>query len=494
VADHAAFAGRTLPPSKEFARRLVAEADHAADTEPDRATRWYRAALWHLDSDDPARPQVLSALLRLLASTGQYALLGTIGEEFAGEAVVDRKQLAAAAVLSALHTCTPMPNAVRAVLAGEQTALACHDRWFAGGTVDVPDLLSVTAALSNGPSAVPRDELADAAAMSDLAALFETGIGAGIPIDGPLAQYHRVVTGYARGDWQLALSAARQLELTRSSDGPATPAHHLGSLLAAEICTAQADLKQASAWLDSIGEDGRFTAMRGWVDSGTLTADGDTARALAAGWWAYRRIGTGEKQAGAERLLSRLAVVAMGCGHTTWGQPVLAEMVDLDNREHSPASAQALLFVRGVVTGDESSLRAGAEMARHRGHLPDLLMACLALGELSMEPQPWLHEAHEIAQRLGSAPLRAEVKALMRRRGIALPRLDDGRPTLSDTELRIVELLQDGRTNRQISAALRVTEKTVEYYLSRMFVKTGCRSRVDLVAARVRGQLTAASA
>jgi DNA-binding CsgD family transcriptional regulator len=82
----------------------------------------------------------------------------------------------------------------------------------------------------------------------------------------------------------------------------------------------------------------------------------------------------------------------------------------------------------------------------------------------------------------------------MKRRGVSVPRAGDGRSSLSDTEMRIVEEIRRGRTNRQIGLALLLTEKTVEYYLSRLFVKTGCRSRVDLAAASVRGNLVALGA
>ncbi|TDD55083.1 helix-turn-helix transcriptional regulator [Saccharopolyspora elongata] len=53
----------------------------------------------------------------------------------------------------------------------------------------------------------------------------------------------------------------------------------------------------------------------------------------------------------------------------------------------------------------------------------------------------------------------------------------------SATESRIVELIGMGLTNRRIGSALGLSEKTVESQLTRLFAKTGCRSRVALVAA-----------
>ncbi|MER7016253.1 LuxR C-terminal-related transcriptional regulator [Saccharopolyspora sp. NPDC000359] len=61
--------------------------------------------------------------------------------------------------------------------------------------------------------------------------------------------------------------------------------------------------------------------------------------------------------------------------------------------------------------------------------------------------------------------------------------------SLSDTEARIVELVSQGFTNRRIGARLGLSEKAVERQLTRLFAKTGCRSRVELVttAPRRRG-------
>jgi DNA-binding CsgD family transcriptional regulator len=53
----------------------------------------------------------------------------------------------------------------------------------------------------------------------------------------------------------------------------------------------------------------------------------------------------------------------------------------------------------------------------------------------------------------------------------------------STVDIRIVDLIAAGRTNRQVASALALSEKTVEAHLTRLFSRTGCRSRVELVAA-----------
>jgi DNA-binding NarL/FixJ family response regulator len=53
--------------------------------------------------------------------------------------------------------------------------------------------------------------------------------------------------------------------------------------------------------------------------------------------------------------------------------------------------------------------------------------------------------------------------------------------TLSDLtsrELEILELVLAGYTNKAISAAMLISEKTVEYHLDRIYTKTGVRTRL----------------
>jgi DNA-binding CsgD family transcriptional regulator len=60
-----------------------------------------------------------------------------------------------------------------------------------------------------------------------------------------------------------------------------------------------------------------------------------------------------------------------------------------------------------------------------------------------------------------------------------------GRPPadgeLTATERRVAELVAAGGTNREVGAALFVTERTVEGHLSRIYAKLGLRSRADLI-------------
>jgi DNA-binding NarL/FixJ family response regulator len=56
---------------------------------------------------------------------------------------------------------------------------------------------------------------------------------------------------------------------------------------------------------------------------------------------------------------------------------------------------------------------------------------------------------------------------------------------LTPSEQRIAVLVAGGKTNRQVAAALYLTERTVEGSLTRIYAKLGLRSRTEL-AARMR--------
>ena len=88
-----------------------------------------------------------------------------------------------------------------------------------------------------------------------------------------------------------------------------------------------------------------------------------------------------------------------------------------------------------------------------------------------------LERALEIFERLG-APLWAErARAELARIGGRAP----SRGELTESEHRIAALVAEGHTNREVAAALFLTEHSVETVLSRVYRKLGVRNRVELI-------------
>ena len=53
---------------------------------------------------------------------------------------------------------------------------------------------------------------------------------------------------------------------------------------------------------------------------------------------------------------------------------------------------------------------------------------------------------------------------------------------LTETESRIAALVAQGQTNREVAAAMFVTENTVQTHVRHIFQKLGVRSRTELAA------------
>jgi DNA-binding CsgD family transcriptional regulator len=131
------------------------------------------------------------------------------------------------------------------------------------------------------------------------------------------------------------------------------------------------------------------------------------------------------------------------------------------------------------------------EQARGRWRLAEAL---LAAGDRAGAAEQ-AAAAHEVAARLGAGPLRAAVEALVRRGrlDVALPgaaRGAGGTAVLTPRETEVLAQLAQGRTNRQIGAALYISEKTASVHVSNIIAKFAASGRTEAVAiAAARGLL-----
>ncbi|TYP84846.1 helix-turn-helix transcriptional regulator [Blastococcus xanthinilyticus] len=172
----------------------------------------------------------------------------------------------------------------------------------------------------------------------------------------------------------------------------------------------------------------------------------------------------------------------MGVEATAWQARVAAEAARLAG-DPAPelwrASAEAFRF--GHVY----------EEARSRWRLAEALLAADDRAGAAVEAR----SAHDVAVRLGAAPLRAAVEALARRGRLELPghRIVDAAAVLTPREQSVLALLAAGRTNRQIGAELYISEKTASVHVSNILAKLGAGGRTEAVAlAAARGLLPTA--
>jgi DNA-binding CsgD family transcriptional regulator len=119
------------------------------------------------------------------------------------------------------------------------------------------------------------------------------------------------------------------------------------------------------------------------------------------------------------------------------------------------------------------------ELARSRRRLAEALLAAGRREEAAEQARA----AHDTALRLGAAPLREALDALVRRGGLAeSPAAGERIAALTAREDDVLRLLGRGRTNRQIGEELFISGKTASVHVSNILAKLGAASRTEAVA------------
>ncbi|QWF77512.1 helix-turn-helix transcriptional regulator [Amycolatopsis sp. CA-230715] len=137
------------------------------------------------------------------------------------------------------------------------------------------------------------------------------------------------------------------------------------------------------------------------------------------------------------------------------------------------------------------------EQAITRWRRAKVLLAAGGEGNTALAEQE-LVAAHEVADRIGAAPLRDAVREVARRARLSLPGVDaslltprDALDPLTSRERAVLEQVALGRTNRQVGEELYISEKTVSVHVSRVLSKLKVSNRAEAVAvAYERGLLT----
>jgi DNA-binding NarL/FixJ family response regulator len=469
LADHLAAGGDTA--ELDAATLLDRAARRVKPVDPTLAARWQRAALAYRDPADHAR--LRGELLRELVRIGRYDWLGEVVADTADTSA----ELAAAACLAALHTGIPIGGA------------PIVEEWFGANKPFTATELADALAPLGGRRDVPVTP--HPGGWYDPIGMIESILGPayGVPEGGPLVIYRRIVDNYQCGQWDDALSDARTLIATYRAT---TPIHELAHLLAAEICERRGELDLAENWLGQPDERSAFPTLRSWVEMALPWRRGQADATLEYGWRAYEnavRAAEAGDTAGLHLLITRHALLTMTFGDDDG----LAQIQEMATTWHGRYDELELgvteLMVTAIAQNSYPAAKAAAAALRAQGYQAELATACLLAARTADDPRQWLCAADEIVEQLGDIWLRTQIKSLTRTLGVTLPRRTTNARSSAKVEGRIIELIQQGMTNRQIAAAIHVSEKSVERHLTLLFAKTGCRSRLDLVAAYERGVL-----
>jgi len=160
-----------------------------------------------------------------------------------------------------------------------------------------------------------------------------------------------------------------------------------------------------------------------------------------------------------------------------------SERLDDVARHATPRARLAAHLCAAAARRDRDRAETALEIARADGLVFEEAQARLLLGLRGDAAQ--LQRAHAVFARLRAEPWRKRAARALREAGLApAPTL-----TLTATERRVAQLVAGGRSNPEIAEELHYSRKTVEVYLSRVYAKTGLRSRVELALAVDRGEI-----
>ncbi|WP_216586884.1 helix-turn-helix transcriptional regulator [Streptomyces brasiliscabiei] len=541
LADRVAASGPLVDDGLAVPLLLAAAREEARANWP-RATRAYAAALTRLTPYDPRTLGVLREASTRSLRHGDHAGLLALGAplrtlldpphtghtehtehtEDAGDAgePAGLESVAVAGAWAALHEhrapCAELADRFPAAaeltelgglygigpLTPRQKTAAPHpagtDRGHHGMPLPSPAELRLVAAavgshteLSRARADLPPDALDDqamdrlgqAAAYGDLAGAFSAVLGdryVAAP-DGIAVQYQGMVRDYLTGDWDAALTAARRIEV-RSRTGPAAGIPHLARALAAEIHWARGDIAHAHARLGLVPH----TLTHPLAARARLALrfqSGQREQALEGAWHDMRRARVGGLLAGVERLLLGILSLATHDGRPHTVQRAMEELETLHEQAATPLTHEALLLARGIAHQDADSALAAHRLVKRRGDTHLGALCCMWLTHIADDPRPWLAEAVRDARRLGLGhSFRTAVSRAAQQRSIPLPRFRQVRDELTEADIRLIRMVSEGAPNRQIATELSCSPKTVEQRLTRLFRRTGCRTRTELAA------------
>jgi DNA-binding CsgD family transcriptional regulator len=335
------------------------------------------------------------------------------------------------------------------------------------------------------------DRLQEAAAYGDLAdalkaVLGDRYVGAGASTAG---RYHSLVRDYLAGHWDDALSVALRIEARGRAEGMGEVCQPARAL-AAEIHGVRGDLAQAREWLGLIPESVTHPLIAR-VRLGVMYRSGWADEAFAEAWRGVKRARQDGLLAGLDGLLLR--IISFGLleeSSVPAARRALEELEALNEEAPSLIAREALLIGRGAVLRDADTALAGHRLVLQRGDRFLAVFSAHSMAKASDDPRPWLAEAARDAGRLKAGRnVRAMLGQSARRHNMPLPRSRSTSEKLSERDIRLLEMVSDGATNRQIAARLACSEKTVEQRLTRLYQRTGWRSRVELAAAWLDGSL-----
>lgn len=288
------------------------------------------------------------------------------------------------------------------------------------------------------------------------------------------------VDDYRTGRWSALPTAAAELK-PRLADNHADKGLAVVQALEADVLAQCGHPSAAGKALVGTSDCAASAALHAWASAGVDLASGRpqaaTARLEAA-------LGPVQVPKFTEFLLVRQAEAQLALGDLQAAARTAARVDSRVAGISTTATALEAARLRAVAEHDRAALRECLEHAERRRAAPLGARVRFELARLGDDPEAHLRAAYETFHALGADPWRRQVIHELQRRGLKVPRHRTAAPAgLTTAELRVARLVQQGLRNRDIATALSMSVKTVESYLTRVYTKTGCSSRLGLARA-----------
>ena len=306
-----------------------------------------------------------------------------------------------------------------------------------------------------------------------------------------LPRHSQFLRHHLRGEWGEALEPARWM-LANNGIHTAAIDHYVVPARTAAILLARGRVTSARRLIDSVRAEGEGPPEYS-LDAGEaelLRTLGDPAGAektLRRGLEAAEAHG---QIAGTDELWASLTELLAASGRTAEAVTCLQRLERISDRTGSGRTRLRYLTASARILRPDSPVTAGENareavvLARSRSQPFETAVTLVAAVDAGGGPPALLREAYELFGESGAVLERFHTRAALRAAGISVP----GRKQATvESEQLLATLIAEGLTNRQIATVLRLTEDAVANRLSRLFARTGLRSRTEVVTAVLTG-------
>lgn len=457
-------ASARLPPGEDRAKceRVVAEAflARSVDSLADKGVAFFRDQIRERDND----ARLLAASAHLLARGGRAAEAQATMEpiadlDFAG--TVDQKVSALVHLARANGLLTRYDSMLTAI---ERTLSLVGQASFAAQVMS-HGFLSYTLAEHGDPRATALIAYSVSLVQRSRWHLWDAEL-----------EISSILDDYRSGDWDSALhrigNLSPGLNATNSMSRLATIRSIEVEILANRGVWAEARRRMSDHVHTQATEE-----LETWAIAGIDVLSGDSDAAAAALERTISRTGVPRLR---QILIARLAHAHLWASR--YGAAIEATRDIVAGGHASTATLPALDAWRvfGAATRDIDVLREVFEAAVTR-ESPFLEAATrLELG-IVQNCEAELRVAYQVFHHLRADPWRRRAAIELRKRGMKVPKQRKRRSNnLTDLELQVARLVQQGSRNRDVALSLSISVKTVEAYLTRIYRKTNCASRLEL--------------